>query len=49
VFLEQSKTNNTAWVKFTLSAGSNGNRKVTVTDNSPCENPGLCGERATNR
>ena len=33
VFLEQWKTNNTAWVRFTLSADSNGNRKVTVTGN----------------
>ena len=49
-FLEQSKTNNTAWVRFTLSADSNGNRKVTVTGNSPCEpGTGLCGERSTNR
>ena len=49
VFLEQDKTNNTAWVKFTLSSDSNGNRKVTVIAHSPCENPGMCGERATNR
>ena len=49
VFLEQDRTNNTEWVKFTLSSESNGNRKVTVTDHSPCENPGMCGERATNR
>lgn len=49
VFLEQSKTNNTAWVRFTLSADSNGNRKVTVTGNSTCDSPGLCGERSTNR
>jgi hypothetical protein len=26
-FLEQSKTNNTAWLKLTLSAESNGNRR----------------------
>jgi hypothetical protein len=49
VFLEQDKTNNTAWVRFTLSADSNGNRKVTVTGHSPCDGPGLCGERSTNR
>ncbi len=49
VFLEQDKTNNTAWVRFTLSTESNGNRKATVTDHSPCENPGMCGERSTNR
>ena len=49
-FLEQSKTNNTAWVRFTLSADSSGNRKVTITGNSPCEpGTGLCGERSTNR
>lgn len=49
IFIEQNKANNTAWVRFTLSADSNGNRKVTVTATSPCENPGLCGERSTNR
>ena len=49
VFLEQSLTNNTAWVKFTLSADSNGNRKVTITDHSPCESPGMCGELSPNR
>ena len=48
-FLEQDKTNNTAWVRFTLSTESNGNCKVTVTDHSPCENPGMCGERSANR
>jgi Lysyl oxidase len=48
-FLETDKTNNTAWVRFTLSAESNGNRKVTVTGHSPCSSPGLCGERSTNR
>jgi Lysyl oxidase len=48
-FLEQSKTNNTAWVRFTLSSESNGNRKVTVTGNSPCESPGLCGDISPNR
>ncbi|MGH3134518.1 MAG: lysyl oxidase family protein [Gaiellaceae bacterium] len=49
VFLEQDETNNTAWVKFALSSESNGNRKVTVTDHSPCDSPGMCGERSTNR
>jgi hypothetical protein len=48
-FLEQNKTNNTAWVKFTLSADSNGNRKVTVTGHSPCETPGMCGDLSPNR
>lgn len=49
VFLEQDYTNNTAWVRFTLSQDSNGNRKVTVTEHSPCSSPGLCGENTTNR
>lgn len=49
VFLEQDYTNNTAWVRFTLSQGSQGNRKVTVTATSPCATPGLCGENTTNR
>ena len=49
VFLEQNYTNNTAWVRFTLSSESNGNRKVTITGNSPCETPGLCGANTTNR
>jgi hypothetical protein len=48
-FLEQSTTNNSAWVRFTLSSDSNGNRKVTVTGHSPCESPGLCGENSPNR
>ena len=49
-FLEKDKTNNTAWVRFTLATDSNGNRKVTVTSTSPCEpGTGLCGERSTNR
>jgi Lysyl oxidase len=49
VFLERNYTNNTAWVRFTLSSDSNGNRKVTVTGHSPCESPGLCGENSANR
>jgi hypothetical protein len=49
IFTETDYTNNTAWVKFTLSSDSKGNRKVTVTDHSPCTSPGLCGERSTNR
>ena len=49
IFTETNYTNNTAWVKFTLSSESNGNRKVTVTGRSPCESPGMCGERSTNR
>jgi hypothetical protein len=50
IFTEADSTNNTAWVKFRLYTGSNGNRKVEVTDHSPCEpGTGLCGERSTNR
>jgi hypothetical protein len=49
IFTETDYTNNTAWVKFSLSSDSKGNRKVTVTDHSPCTSPGLCGERSTNR
>jgi lysyl oxidase len=49
VFLEQNYTNNTAWVRFTLSGTGGGNRKVTVTANSPCATPGLCGSNTTNR
>jgi hypothetical protein len=49
IFTETDYTNNTAWVKFSLTTESNGNRKVTVTDHSPCTSPGLCGERSTNR
>ena len=49
VFTETDYTNNTEWVKFRLSSDSNGNRKVSVLEHSPCESPGLCGENATNR
>jgi hypothetical protein len=49
IFTETNYTNNTAWVRFTLSSDSNGNRKVTVTGRSACDTPGLCGERSTNR
>ena len=50
VFTETDYTNNTAWVKFSLTSDSQGNRKVEVTDHSPCEaGTGLCGERSTNR
>jgi hypothetical protein len=47
--LETDYTNNTAWVKFRLYQDSKGNRKVEVTEHSPCDSPGLCGERSTNR
>ena len=49
LYTELDYTNNTAWVKFTLTSDSKGNRKVTVIGNSPCESPGMCGEGATNR
>jgi hypothetical protein len=49
VFTESDYTNNTAWVKFRLYKDSKGNRKVEVTGHSPCESPGMCGERSTNR
>ncbi|MDQ3823656.1 MAG: lysyl oxidase family protein [Actinomycetota bacterium] len=49
VFTESNYTNNTAWVKFRLYKDSKGNRKVEVTDHSPCDSPGMCGERSTNR
>jgi hypothetical protein len=49
VFTESDYTNNTAWVKFRLYKDSKGNRKIEVTGHSPCESPGMCGERSTNR
>lgn len=49
IYAESDYTNNTAWVRFRLFQDSNGNRKIEVTDRSPCESPGLCGERSTNR
>jgi Lysyl oxidase len=49
-FTETDYTNNTAWVKFRLYTDSKGNRKVEVTDHSPCgPQAGLCGEGTTNR
>jgi hypothetical protein len=48
-FREQNYTNNTAWVKFSLTSESNGNRKVTVLQQSDCDSPGLCGEVSANR
>jgi hypothetical protein len=47
-FLETDDTNNSAWVRFTISGAETGNRKVTVTANSPCGSPGLCGVGAPN-
>ena len=49
VYLESNPSNNVAWVKFTLSSDSNGNRKVTITEHSPCDSPGMCGEVSANR
>ena len=48
-FEETDYTNNTAWVKFTLSGTGGGNRKIEVTATSPCSTPGLCGVGAPNR
>jgi hypothetical protein len=49
-FREADYSNNTAWVKFSLTSDSNGNRKVTVTAHSPCVmGTGLCGENSPNR
>ena len=48
-FTETDYTNNTAWVRFTLSQDSKGNRKVTATGNSPCSSPAMCGAGAPNR
>jgi hypothetical protein len=47
IFTESSYTNNSAWVKFSLTSDSNGNRKVTILANSPCTGA-LCGS-STNR
>jgi hypothetical protein len=49
IFRETDTTNNTAWVRFSLTSDSKGNRKVTVLEHSPCDSPGLCGEHSTNR
>jgi hypothetical protein len=49
-YVELDYTNNAAWVRFKLSMESNGNRKVTVLEHSPCQlGTGLCGENTTNR
>ena len=49
-FMETDYSNNSAWVKFRLYTDSNGNRKVEVTDHSPCgPEAGLCGENTANR
>jgi len=52
-FIELDDTNNIAWTEFELTrhttGNSQGNAKITVTGNSPCENPVLCGETTLNR
>ena len=48
-FLETTTKNNTAWVRFRLAQESNGNRKLTVLGNSPCESPAMCGVGVPNR
>jgi Lysyl oxidase len=48
-FLETNPNNNTAWIRFRMSQDSKGNRKITVTGNSPCESPAMCGVGAPNR
>jgi hypothetical protein len=49
IYVESDRTNNTSWVRFSLTSDSNGNRKVTVTEHAPCDSPGLCGEVSANR
>lgn len=49
IFIEKDYTNNTAWVGFNLTRESNGNPKIRIISRSPCDSPGLCGERAPNR
>ncbi|HEY5922676.1 MAG TPA: lysyl oxidase family protein [Kofleriaceae bacterium] len=48
-FVETTTNNNTAWTSFELSRNKNGVPSIVVTGNSPCENPGMCGEFAPNR
>jgi hypothetical protein len=48
-FRETDSTNNTAWVRFRLSQDSQGNRKITITGNSPCESAPMCGIGVPNR
>jgi hypothetical protein len=48
-FKETTTANNTAWVRFRLSQDSMGNRKVTVTGNSPCTGERMCGRDLPNR
>jgi len=52
-FIELDDTNNIAWTEFELTrhttGNSQGNAKITVTGNSPCDTPALCGETTLNR
>lgn len=48
-FIEKDLTNNTAWTSFDLRYDNTGNAKITIVGRSPCESPGLCGERSANR
>lgn len=52
-FIELDDTNNIAWTEFELTrhttGNSQGNAKITVTGNSLCDNPVLCGETTLNR
>jgi len=48
-FLESDYSNNSAWVRFSLSGSSQGNRKINVLARSPCESPSLCGDQTPNR
>ena len=48
VFAEKDYTNNAAWVSFDLTRDSNGNAKINIVGNSPCQ-AGLCGDNSANR
>ena len=49
--IEENMDNNSAWTEFELIRHSNGNPKITITDNScePDEIQGLCGTVTVNR
>ena len=48
-WVESNGTNNFAWVKFQLSSGTTGNRKITMLDHSPCVVPTMLASAATRR
>jgi hypothetical protein len=48
IFVEKDYSNNAAWVSFDLARDSNGNAKIKITGNSPCD-AGLCGDNTANR